>query len=76
VCEARLPTHPLLGLDSDLQQDRESPRNRRLSSGDEDRLLAAANPRLYGLIVAALETCARRGELLSLQWREVDLPRP
>ncbi|MDP6582893.1 MAG: hypothetical protein QF681_19775, partial [Vicinamibacterales bacterium] len=41
----------------------------------EAKLLAAAHPRLQRLIIAALETAARRGELLSLQWREVDLAR-
>ena len=30
---------------------------------------------LQRLIVAALETCCRRGELLSLRWRDVDLRR-
>lgn len=30
---------------------------------------------MQALIIAALETCARLGELFSLQWREVDLQR-
>ena len=34
--------------------------------GEERRLLAAAGPRLQNLIIAALETCCRRGELLRL----------
>ena len=65
----------LIADDSELRQDRECARNRRLDAGDEERLLHAARPRLQALIIAALETCARSGELLSLQWREVDLPR-
>ncbi|HUK36163.1 MAG TPA: site-specific integrase [Vicinamibacterales bacterium] len=40
-------------------------------AGEERRLLAAANPHLQSLIVAALETGCRVGELLSLQWSQV-----
>jgi integrase len=40
--------------------------------GEERRLLTAANPQLQRLIIAALETGCRRGELLALQWRDVD----
>lgn len=43
--------------------------------GEERRLLKHASPWLQRLIIAALETACRRGELLSLQWRDVDLPR-
>lgn len=46
-----------------------------LVPGEERRLLAAANPWLQRLILAALETGARRGELLALQWRDVSLVR-
>jgi integrase len=45
------------------------------TSGEEKRLLAKASPWLQRLIIAALETGMRRGELLSLQWRDVDLIR-
>ena len=67
--------HTALGPDCELRQDREVPRNRRLAPGEEERLVQAAQRDLRALIIAALETCARRGELLSLQWREVDLER-
>ena len=50
---------------------KETPRHRRLELGEEERLLAEASPHLRALIVAALETCCRQGELLSLQWRQV-----
>jgi len=50
-------------------------RSRRLKPGEETALLAAASPRLYRLIVAALETGCRRGELLKLQWRDIDRTR-
>lgn len=44
---------------------------RRLESGEEKRLLEYAEPHLHALIVAALETGCRLGELLSLQWPQV-----
>ena len=46
-----------------------------MEPGEERRLLGAANPRLQNLIIAALESACRCGELLSLQWRDVDLER-
>lgn len=49
---------------------REQARTRRLQPGEAERLLGAAGG-LSDLIVAALETGCRRGELLSLQWHQV-----
>ena len=49
----------------------EAPRHRRLEPGEEEALIAAANPRLQALIIAALETGMRLGELLLLQWRDI-----
>jgi integrase len=48
-----------------------SPRTRRLNDDEETRLMAAASPHLQALIIAALETGCRLGELLSLQWHQV-----
>lgn len=48
----------------------ETARTRRLAGDEEDRLLTAAGG-LHDLIVAALETGCRKGELLSLQWHQV-----
>jgi integrase len=45
------------------------------AEGEERRLLAAANPWLQRLIIGALETGCRRGELLSFQWQDVSLTR-
>jgi integrase len=58
----------------------ENRRERVLSLEEEARLLAAidAEPlraHLRPLIVAAVDTAARRNELLTLAWRDVDLPR-
>lgn len=54
-------------------------RVRYLSDDERERLLAACRkspwPRLYLLVLMALTTGARRGELLSLRWKDVDLER-
>ena len=51
-------------------------RIRRLENGEQDALLAASDvmstPYLKDLIIIALETAMRRGELLSLLWDNVD----
>lgn len=65
-------------------------RNRRLASGEEEKLLAeleettrsergtyeqggSRNPWMRPLVILALETAMRRGELLSLRWADVFL---
>lgn len=50
---------------------REYRRHRRFQGDEETRLLAACGPHLHALVIAALETGCRRGELLSLQWWQV-----
>ena len=54
-----------------LAMEMETERTRRLEPGEEDALLAHAGPRLRGLIVAALSTGCRLGELLTLTWGQV-----
>lgn len=54
-----------------LETRAETARTRRLDLGDEEKLLAAAGSHLRALIVAALSTGCRLGELLSLQWTQV-----
>jgi integrase len=49
----------------------EGARTRRLAPGEEADLLKHANPHLRALIVAALSTGCRIGELLSLQWQQI-----
>lgn len=52
-------------------------RKRRLEAGEEARLLAACDqgrtPLLKPLIIVAIETGMRRGEMLGLRWEHVDL---
>ena len=50
----------------------ETVRARRLQPGEEDRLVAAATPYLRALIIAALSTGCRVGELLTLQWQSAN----
>lgn len=57
-----------------IRLDPESPREQRLTSEEAERkLFEAATPHLRGVLTAMLETCCRPGEMLSLQWRDVDL---
>ena len=49
----------------------ETVRTRRLLPGEEEALMAVATPHLRGVLIAALSTGCRLGELLSLQWRDV-----
>jgi integrase len=50
----------------------EAARTRRLGPGEEERLLAAANPKMRAILIAALETGCRIGELLSLQFKQIN----
>jgi integrase len=42
-----------------------------LEPDEEEKLLRAAKPHLRAVIIAALESCCRAGELLTLQWSDV-----
>jgi integrase len=78
-----LARNPIADADN-LTREKHAQRDRRLApdvfidgkltqEGDERRLLAVGSPYLQRVSVGALETCCRRGELLALQWRDVDL---
>ena len=57
----------LITLDTYAERER----TRRLQPGERQRLLEHAAPHLQALIIAALSTGCRRGELLSLQWSQL-----
>ena len=57
----------LVQLDTHAERER----TRRLQPGERERLLKHATPHLQALIIAALSTGCRRGELLSLQWSQI-----
>jgi integrase len=50
-------------------------RNRRISSEEEDGLIAAAPPHLRALMILALDTGVRAGEMLAIRIQDVDLDR-
>jgi integrase len=50
----------------------EKPRTRVLSTDEQERLLAVCAPHLKPLIICALHTGCRRGELLALTWNDID----
>ena len=62
-------------VDTELRREKVAHRNRRLRAGEEQALLTIATGRLYRVIVAALDTGCRQGELLALRWQEVNLDR-
>jgi len=76
-----LPRSPISD-DSSLVRNKHAQRARRVTREEESALLKAAHlirrttaVSLSGLIVGALETGCRLGELLAIQWRDVDLER-
>jgi integrase len=48
-------------------------RDRRLLPGEEERLLQAAKYPMREMIILAIDTAMRAGELLSLRWENIDL---
>ena len=66
---------PWIGPLSDLKRDKVARRSRRLDVDEEKALFQAASPLLYRLMVAGIETGCRQGELLFLQWQDVNLER-
>lgn len=56
------------------------PRDRRLVDGEEAKLLAAIdegrNPWLKPVVLFALETAMRQGEIVGLTWADIDLEKP
>lgn len=58
---------------------RDNRRERRLKDGEQEKLLQAArtrqNPLIEKVVIFAIETGMRRGEILGLHWDQVDLKR-
>lgn len=68
--------HPFSGSDTIISPSDENKRTRVLSYDEEDLLLDACDERrekLRVIIICALDTGMRRGEIFSLRWRDVDL---
>lgn len=59
-----------------IKLDREdNRRNRRISPDEEERLIAAAPPRLRALIILAIDAGIRAGEMLAIRVKDADLDR-
>ena len=50
-------------------------RDRRLSKEEETRLLQECSPKMKNIILFALETAMRQGEIVNLKWKDVDYKR-
>ncbi len=61
------------GTETLIRKEREdNRRRRRISEDEESKLLEHATPLLRSMIVAALDTGMRRGEMLSLRFADID----
>jgi integrase len=65
----------LSGESAVIRKRKARKRHRRLEPDEEARLLSVAGPHLQRVIICAVETSAREGEILSLQWNQVSLSR-
>ena len=72
VDEQLLAANPLARLK--MARERRT-RRQILSVAEEQLLLAAAPDHLHAMIIAALDTGMRRGEITSQRWEDVDFPR-
>lgn len=61
-----------IGTETVVKLSKERARTRRVDGDEQTALLAACGPHLRALVEAAIETGCRKGELLSLQWSQVD----
>jgi integrase len=74
--EGWIVRNPFLGSDTLISPADEHRRVRVLSRDEEALLLDACDENrttLKGIIVCALDTGMRRGEIFSLRWKDVDL---
>jgi len=70
--EHLLPTNPIARIQLERERRKRRPV---LSVADELRLLSAASVHLRRIIITALDTGMRRGEILAQQWEGVDFDR-
>lgn len=65
-----------IGTEPAISLEKEIPRAKRFEhEDDEQKLFKAADPHLRSVLVALLDTACRVGEVLSLQWKDVNLER-
>jgi integrase len=72
VDEGYLPSNPLARLKLERPRRKKRPV---MSLEDEQRLLSYAAPHLQHIIICALDTGMRRGEIVSQLWQDIDFPR-
>jgi integrase len=72
VDEQLIPANPLARLK--MARERRT-RRQVLSVAEEQLLLGAAKDHLWGMIVCALDTGMRRGEITSQRWEDIDFSR-
>lgn len=72
VDEGFLLSNPLARLK--MERERKT-RRQVLAIAEERKLIAAATEHLAPMIIAALDTGMRRGEITAQRWEDVDLPR-
>lgn len=64
------------GTETLIRKEREdNMRRRRISEDEEQKLLVVAPPHMRAMIIAALDTGMRQGEMLALRFADIDLTR-
>lgn len=71
--EPLVSSNPTLGIKKDKRAEEAAKRNRYLNHEEIQRLLSLASDGFRPILVTALHTGMRRGEILSLKWADVDL---
>src|SRR5262249_52706051 len=72
VRDSLITRNPFNAGDPLISTAHETKRERVISRDEEQRLLAACNPQVRPIVVAALDTGMRQGELTKLRFRDID----